>query len=403
MRLLSAIGIALVVLTSLSAQDKSNKPDQAKIDEAINKGCKFLLTQYDWFTRSVSMTWEPTSPGSTRHNLMALGVLTLKHGGVDENDPTFQKMVAKMTNDTIETTYFAALQACALQKIDPVKYQAQIAKCAQYLIDTQCKNGQWCYGHPMSIEIPAPKEESARGGNGGGNKFSTGKKDKEEPVEEPKKVTKYYLVRKNNNTCPQGDNSNSQYAALGLRAAMESGVMVPVETLQLAVLYWEKAQRADGGWTYGQPDMVGGRKINDPFSTKESYGSMTIGGYSAVAIYKYLLKQDYKRDPRIMAASNWIGKNWTVTENPGNPKFYHFYFLYGIERGGDLVGNDKFGGHFWYAEGAKWLLDNQKGDGSWLGPTPSEEIPVIATCFAILFLKRATVPLIKTEAAPAKK
>jgi hypothetical protein len=74
------------------------------------------------------------------------------------------------------------------------------------------------------------------------------------------------------------------------------------------------------------------------------------------------------------------------------------YFLYALERAGILCGVEKFGPHRWYAEGAQALVRDQKPDGSWLSPHPhgdrSRELnSVWDTCFAILFLKRATRPL----------
>ena len=55
------------------------------------------------------------------------------------------------------------------------------------------------------------------------------------------------------------------------------------------------------------------------------------------------------------------------------------------------------GKHDWYLEGAKAILDAQKPDGSWLVSdyfrSPPDR-PGWDTCFAILFLKRATRPLL---------
>jgi hypothetical protein len=45
----------------------------------------------------------------------------------------------------------------------------------------------------------------------------------------------------------------------------------------------------------------------------------------------------------------------------------------------------------WYPEGANILLDAQKPAGSWLMSDNGK--PLWDTCFAILFLKRATRPL----------
>ena len=65
------------------------------------------------------------------------------------------------------------------------------------------------------------------------------------------------------------------------------------------------------------------------------------------------------------------------------------YALYGIERAGVLGGRSTMAGKPWYAPGARRLVDEQGRDGLWTG---SYE-PSVDTAFAILFLKRATVPV----------
>jgi hypothetical protein len=65
------------------------------------------------------------------------------------------------------------------------------------------------------------------------------------------------------------------------------------------------------------------------------------------------------------------------------------YALYGIERAGVLGGRATMAGKPWYAPGAKRLVDEQGRDGTWVGTYGS----AVDTAFAILFLKRATVPL----------
>ena len=66
--------------------------------------------------------------------------------------------------------------------------------------------------------------------------------------------------------------------------------------------------------------------------------------------------------------------------------------MYALERVGMLYGTEIMMTHEWYPEGAKQLIDDQKG-GSWGDGTRD-------TCFAILFLKRATRPLdVATEGA----
>ena len=62
---------------------------------------------------------------------------------------------------------------------------------------------------------------------------------------------------------------------------------------------------------------------------------------------------------------------------------------------------DKFGEKEWYKPGAKWLLENQKPDGSWNTGlttqwTQAGDLETADTCFAVLFLTRATPPLVAT-------
>ena len=81
--------------------------------------------------------------------------------------------------------------------------------------------------------------------------------------------------------------------------------------------------------------------------------------------------------------------------NDRGPKRQHFYYLYALERAGILYGTEHFGGRAWYAEGAKFLLETQKPDGSWRESDYAGVAPETwDTCFAILFLRRATKPLI---------
>ena len=68
-------------------------------------------------------------------------------------------------------------------------------------------------------------------------------------------------------------------------------------------------------------------------------------------------------------------------------------YLYALERVGILSGTVDIGTHDWYREGANFILKSQKEDGSWKTATGGGNA-VWDTCFAILFLKRATRPLV---------
>jgi hypothetical protein len=329
------------------------------------------------------MTWERSNQPSFHQHMTDLVLLTFYHAGVKPDDPDFKKLLDASLAQSLETTYKVAIHAMALQKIDARKYQKRIAQCGQVLVDSQCTNGQWCYGHATDFgQIPPEKEEPVVKTSGG------------KGVPGPAPLPKIYL-KKTKNGCPHGDSSNSQYAALGLRSCMEAGVIIPQEVLQQAKTAWERTQRADGAWDYDRPP--GTRQQDQPAGT---YGSMTCGGIAALCILDYYLKQPPKTDPKIASAVNWLGKNFTVTENPGC-RHHQFYFLYGMERAGDLYGTETFPGHEWYVEGANYLIKNQKDDGSWWSGSQLEN-QVVATCFAILFLRRATAPLPKINTGVGK-
>jgi hypothetical protein len=145
--------------------------------------------------------------------------------------------------------------------------------------------------------------------------------------------------------------------------------------------------------------------------------SMTAGAVGSLVIYDYLLGLDWTRNKLVRGGMNWVTNHFTVGENPGitqfgwNRKCFQYYYLYALERLGVLYGTEYFGRHRWYTEGAKLLLEEQKPDGfwntgTWDGDTAGPK-PVWDTCFALLFLKRATRPLTDVpsidERSPKKK
>ena len=91
----------------------------------------------------------------------------------------------------------------------------------------------------------------------------------------------------------------------------------------------------------------------------------------------------------------WLARNFSVTANPGksehsdDERWMYFYFMYGLERAGMLFGTETIGKHRWYREGAEYLLKEQSPGGSWNGGANGLR-PAVDTCFAILFLRRAT-------------
>ncbi|MBI1924612.1 prenyltransferase, partial [Candidatus Poribacteria bacterium] len=83
----------------------------------------------------------------------------------------------------------------------------------------------------------------------------------------------------------------------------------------------------------------------------------------------------------------WLNRHYTITSNPGAYE-WHYYYLLSMQRALTIPPEQSLiGEHNWYDEGAAYFLSQQQPEGSWRGG--DQEDPIISTCFAILFLKKA--------------
>jgi hypothetical protein len=97
----------------------------------------------------------------------------------------------------------------------------------------------------------------------------------------------------------------------------------------------------------------------------------------------------------------WLDLHWSAWSNPQVGASYNIYYLYGLERAMDLMGKELVGVHPWYRLGAEEILKHGKPaevDGKpalfWETRTTHRPYDVLDTCFALLFLKRATKGLV---------
>jgi len=385
--LLLTLGLGALGASSASAQ---NAPvDQTRIDGAVRKGLAYLKT-----AKTPEVTFAKINDS------FELVLLTFVHGGVAESDDKFQEYLKRLLDEPLERTYKVVLQAMILEDLDRVKYQNRIAQCAQFLLDNQCQNGQWSYGEPSAyvkdpgpstaVATPAPVREGAR-------QFG------QPGVKEKPKVKSKIPVKKMKDGPATGDNSNSQYAALGLRSCHDAGILLPKESIQLARKWWIESQHdkeedkgvATGGDAPGTPRGWCYSKQSVCSKNHRPYASMTAGAVGALAICDFILDQDRKKDAAIKSGLAWLNAHWSVTGNEGPVEFdtstktEYFYFLYALERAGMLLDVPTVGKHDWYGEGAAAILEAQKADGSWFGGAGRCK-PTWDTCFAILFLKKAT-------------
>ncbi|MBL8753794.1 MAG: hypothetical protein JNK15_10890 [Planctomycetes bacterium] len=223
------------------------------------------------------------------------------------------------------------------------------------------------------------------------------------------------------------DNSVNQYGLLGLYAASLCGleispttwrataayqldVAVPHEgrTLPLELTTYKElaAQAAAAGdaatRTRSAPVQVPTRGYAYHTPDRPAYGSMTAAGVGSLVISRFGLlrsgqnKADVmpKIDAGIQSGFAWLGAEFCVRNNPGyidraDDNFY--YYLYGLERTCELHGVALIHGRDWYYEGGLQILSRQQKNGAFASEHP-RGLLFDATCFAVLFLKKAALP-----------
>jgi hypothetical protein len=365
------------------------KVDQARVDAAIEKGCAWLLKQTGELLREFPHGKRNQPEATTAYTELIL--LTLAHSGFyPEEHAEVRKLVEHAVKKEIASTYTASLMAMALSKIDPLKYQWRIAQCAQFLVDNQCENGQWDYGERVPLDHIQPPKEPPEPIETHGAVLSRRPERRTKVVPPP-----FPIEPRRKKGPPAGDNSNSQYAALGLRACLEAGIVIPRPVLARARDWWLKSQNKDGGWGYNEHGVCDGAGAENLRGVgNASYGSMTVGAAGALCLYRFFLKENWFGDPAVLRGLGWIARHYDVKKNP-RKEWAYLYYLYGLERAGMIYGTEKFGPHEWYPDGANHLLDAQKPEGHWAFGEPHGTMgPMSETCFAILFLRRGTVPLV---------
>ncbi len=216
------------------------------------------------------------------------------------------------------------------------------------------------------------------------------------------------------------DVSATQFALFGLKSATRCGVPVSKAVMYGGTKYLLDCQEKDGqaavGNVQGAKDskgsfvpMKGDKARGFPYMTdgepreKRPMGGMTAAALVGLIIGKSeLQKTAYWRaigkqtDKAIFDGLAWLNNNYTVQTNPYGFRG-HYYYLYALERVGILGGLTLIGSHNWYIDGAKYLVAAQrpqdKDHGWWDVKQEIAPSDLINTCYALLFLKKATIPV----------
>jgi hypothetical protein len=327
-----------------------------KIRDAMSRASRFLASRRgDLLAPIADGKRHDAAPLRTYAELAALALI---RGGGPESRPLVEELIGRAVGRRLESVYTAALQAKLLADVGD--RDQDLRRCAQFLVDSQCANGQWDYGRASTSGEPA----------------SVG------------------LIRRRSEGPAGGDNSVTAYAIQGLLAARRAGVEVERDVLERSRRWWLRCQNPDGGWGYGEYgalDQSGAEKLRT--SSNSSYGSATASGLASVAALAEMLGSDAGSTAAIRRGIAWTAGNYSVSANPRKaPGFSHLHWFVAVARAGALLGLERFGAHEWYAEGADALLAAQQPDGAWRLEDGEfmarERRDVLDTCLAILYLRR---------------
>jgi len=204
------------------------------------------------------------------------------------------------------------------------------------------------------------------------------------------------------------DNSNSQFAILGLREAAYAGIPIDEDVWRRAQEHWLLTA---GG---GQPGMPQPGEAQ-AWSYQQGRGSDGTGSMTSAGIASLTITSSFVRsldgetadgdidccgvDPEeqmvraiINSGNRWMANRFSVRSNPGADRWL-LYYLYGLERAGRLTGTRFYGDHDWYREGARSLVDTQDPRfGSFV--SLHEHDQVAETSLALLFLSKGLSPVL---------
>ena len=301
-----------------------------------------------------------------------VGLAFLKNGAPPEHPRvaaaigTCRKFAEKVPTATGDRVYDAGLALIFLCEQNPAAYSTEIANLVQYFVVTQKKHGGYGYA------------------------------DRE-----------------------TGDNSMTQYAALGLWLAHRNGFDVPPETVGKLANWIISVQDPSGGFGYQGNVASEGRVGQSPMRL-----SLTAAGLCSLYVSADALGLSNRRlraeidlppeleeitpdsarpmsagaklvDRQELRETKRLGDEWMDAHYAINGGQWQFYYLYALERFKAFQERDL--GRLeaepsWYVDGVKFIREQQQEDGSVRGA--SEDAP-ISTAFAMLFLLRGTAETIK--------
>jgi hypothetical protein len=413
---LSLAGMCLLACVTPTRADPKplTEEEQTKVDAAIDKGVAFLKKVQ---TKQGDFGWKMYSINLHQAGQCALPAYALLESGVPADDPVIQKAAAFLRPAILinKDTYDLSLAILFFDRLGDPKDKKLIQMCALRLIAGQHRTGGWAYRCPIltdkdALDLLSGLAELNKRRKGGARTRSKALEGLEVPLglqaltvfqeakhlpwQEPA-ITPRTFADAQSQVALDGrtDNSNTQFALLGLWAARRHDVAVE-PALEISVERFERFHvYPAGSWMYDMDKDFG----------PPSRNSMTCVGLIALAIGRGLQlptpgsAAEGEKDVHVLrglaALSRQIGK--PKGDMQKRAELQELYFLWSLERAAMLFNLPDIGGKDWYRWGAEGLVTNQKKDG-WWPDVPLEKRgtrlaykATLCTSFALLFLKRS--------------
>jgi len=352
-----ALGWSLLILLSTAgmAHGQQQSPADQEIAQAIARGVDFLKASQD-----PDGYWNDPEQQSHRLGVTALAGLALLENGVARDASEITKaraVVSKLARESDQTydLVLAILFLARAQQGSRGEADALI-KTLGHRLSLGDHAGSWDYTVPR--EEPESRSTPSRSRRAEARK----------------------AARRSQSLWSQGDNSNTQFALLGLWAAGRHG-FDPDEALESIDYHFRSTQLDDGHWGYRQ-GMPG----------SEAMSCAGLMGLAIAASRPSLAERQTARargaalaaDPAFIKALSAVSRD-ARRAGPHS----EIYYLWSLERVCVALGLLSLDGFDWYAHGARILVDRQENDGSWRNDRWGGRFP--GTCLALLFLRKANL------------
>lgn len=353
---------------------RAAEPLVEKVRTSLTRGTDFLKGKqvnrgggtWNWEDGTISLLQEG--------GMSCLTMLALLTAGVPTDDAVVQRGLPYIRSLEPKYTYVVGLQTMVLAEARDVKDQFKIQRNVDWLVNSAVTTGG----------------KLGQGGKLGGWGYEASNRG-------------------------SADNSNTQYALLGLWAGRQAEASIDRKVWEAIQAYYSTTQTkpvgAPGkdvaGWQYPSGNTNGKGTL-----------TMTAAGVCGLHIAAQELSDDkqgldvatgvaancgvYPESDAIARGMRWLAQEFRFSNPP-----HTFYNVYGIERVGRLTGQRFIGDHDWYREGCELLTGvvpdragiAQKPAGEWQIKDNLDQFELISTSFAVLFLAKGRTPILLSKLA----